>query len=127
MRNPGSLLLLAAFIAIPACGYQQPGCVAPALSDGQIKDIVDKERAAANTRLPAAFAKYRSVVRRQGCYYVYIEYSLPETPDDNHIFKLNQQGVIVDSTPGSPKCPDKVLTESELAEIVARERAKRRD
>ena len=119
------LLLLTAMI-FPALGYSQTNCVAPALSDQKIEDIVNKER---ETRkdLPAAFANQKTTVRRQGCHYVYIEFGIPATPEGSHIFKLNQYGVIVDAQPGNPKCPDRVFTEGELAEIIRNERAKRSD
>lgn len=126
MRSRRSLVLLFAAMVFPVLGYQQPTCVAPALSDQQVKDIIDKERAT-RTDLPARFPEFRWLVRRQECHYVYIEYGLPETPDNNHIFRLNQYGVMVDAEPGKPKCPAKVLTESELAEIISRERGKRRN
>ena len=127
MHSRQKLLFLVALVA-PRVGYAQPICVAPALSDQQVKESVDKERAT-RTDLPEPFPKYRWIVRKQGCYYVYIEYGLPEAPEYNHIFKLNQHGTIVDVQGGSQsmKCPDKVLTQSELAEIIKRERAKRQD
>ena len=111
---------------VPIMGYQEPSCDAPSLSDQQVKDIIDKERSVRKD-LPSAFPQYRWIVRKQGCYYVYIEYGLPETPDLNHIFKLNQDGVIVDADNQKLKCPDKVFTENELADIVKTERGKRRD
>lgn len=116
-------------VRLPAVSDTQPACVAPSLSDKQIEDIVQKERAR-RTDLPKPFPKYRSLVRRQGCHYTYIEYSLPAAPESNQIFKLNQHGTIVDVQKGgrgSMKCPDGVLTDGQLAEIVARERARRGD
>jgi hypothetical protein len=57
---------------------------------------------------------------------------LPATPEANYIFRLNQYGAIVDvqrgnEPDGGPNCPDKTLTEGDLAEIVRRERAARKD
>ena len=43
------------------------------------------------------------------------------------MFWINQHGVIVDVRPGSVVCPDKALTEADLAEIVRVERSKRKD
>ena len=130
MQSCQTLVLLFALVILPALGYPQSTCLAPALSDQQIKAIIDKERAV-RTDLPAPFPKYRWLVRRQGCHYTYIEYGLPETPDYNHIFSLNQYGAIVDAQTGSRtsnlKCPDKVFTESELAEIIKKEREKWQD
>jgi hypothetical protein len=134
MRKPSILILLLALSVLPARGYQELVCGAPALSDQAIKEIIDKERAARDD-LPAAFPESRWVVRRQGCYYVYIEYGIPEAFHKEHIFKLNRHGVIVDAgggnapadTPGKMKCPDKVFTKVDLAAIVRSERAKRRD
>ena len=126
MRRQPALTFLFGMMVLPVSGYEQPTCPDPALSDRQVQDILKKERAT-RTDLPPPFPQQRVSVRRLGCYYVYIEYGLPETPDQNHIFKLNGRGVIVDFQPGSPKCPEKVLTDSELAEIVKNERAKRSD
>jgi hypothetical protein len=118
-------------VVLPAVGDPQPDCDARPLSDQQIVDTIQKARAA-RADLPKPFPKYRWLVRRQGCHYTYIEYGLPEAPEYNQIFKLNQHGAIVDAyassqTVGSMKCPDRVLTETELAGIVAKERAKRGD
>jgi hypothetical protein len=131
MRRRGALVLLLVLVVMPAIGYPQANCVARPLSDQQIRDIIQKERAT-RTDLPKPFPKDRWLVRRQGCHYVYIEYGLPEAPEYNQIFKLNQHGAIVDVQAGgqsveSLKCPDKALTESELAEIVKKARAKRGD
>ncbi|MGI0015149.1 MAG: hypothetical protein ACREBU_17180 [Nitrososphaera sp.] len=120
------LVLLFVMVMFPSLGYPQPTCVAPALSDQQVKDIIDKERVT-RTDLPRPFPKYKWIARRQGCHYVYIEYGLPEVFDNFRIFKLNQYGAIVDADTSSLKCPDKVFTESELAEIIKKEREKRAD
>lgn len=110
--------------------YSQPNCSAPTLADQQVKDIIDKERAT-RTDLPEPFPESRWTVRRKGCHYVYIEYGLPEVPDYSQIFMLNQNGAIVDAQMGTSvehlKCPDKVFTNSELAEIIKKEREKRGD
>jgi len=50
----------------------------------------------------------------------------------NHIYKLNRDGVIVDVQTGiglgtDMKCPEPELSESDLADIVAKERARRSD
>lgn len=130
MHSRRALFLLLALVILPVMSYAQTTCVAPALSGRQVKDIIDKERAA-RTDLPKAYPKYRWDVSRQGCHYVYVEYGLPEAPEYNHIFSLNQYGVIVDAQGGNEgehlKCPDKVFTESELAEIIKKEREKRDD
>ena len=124
------LVLLFVVVILPTMGYAQPTGVAPALSDQQVKDIIDKERAM-RTDLPAPFPEYRWMVRRQGHYYIYIEYGLPEAPDYSQIFNLNRYGIIVDVQMGRKavklKCPDKVFTESELAEIIKKERETRDD
>lgn len=130
MQSPRVLVLLLALVMLPVMAYPQTTCVAPVLSDKQVKDIIDKERAA-RTDLPVPFPKYRWIVRKQGCHYVYIEYGLPEAPEYNQIFKLNQYGAVVDAQTGgeasSLKCSGKVFTESELAEIIKKEREKRSD
>lgn len=130
MQHLKVLVLPLALFILPLVGYAQPTCVAPPLSQQQVKEIIDKARAT-RTDLPAPFPKYRWIVRQQGCHYVYIEYGLPETPGDHHIFRLNQYGAIVDAQTGGEtlnlKCPDKVFTESELAAIIEKEREKRHD
>ena len=97
----------------------------------QVKEIVDRQRAE-RTDLPDPFPEYRWSARNDGAYYVYIELALPAKPEHNQIFKINQAGIIVDVQSGiglgtHMKCPDPVFTESELAEIVAKERARRDD
>ena len=131
MQTRQALVLLLTWIILPIVGSAQPVCQAPVISDQQVKDIVEKERGARGD-LPKAFPKHRWIVRRQGCHYVYLEYGLPETPENVQIFKLNQHSVIVDVQVGgepvkSFKCPGKVLTESALTEIIKKERGSRRD
>jgi hypothetical protein len=131
MRTQLTLALLA-FVAIPGWAEQRPAwCAAPALSDRQVKDIVARERTQSK-ELPAPFPAYDWVVRRTGCYYFYVENKLPPAPDANYWFVLNPHGAIVDVHEGiGPscclKCPDKVLSESELAAIVSKARAERMD
>lgn len=100
MHSAKFLVSVVFMVMLPVVGYTQPNCVAPSLSDQQIKDVIDKGRVT-RTDLPVTFPKFRWVVQRQGCYYVYIEYGLPETPDYHHIFRLNQYGVIVDAQTGN--------------------------
>ncbi len=97
----------------------------------QVKGIVDRQRAE-RTDLPDPFPEFGWSARKDGDYYVYIELALPAKPEHNQIFKINQDGIIVDVQSGigletHMKCPDPVFTESELAEIVAKERARRDD
>src|SRR5262245_50020845 len=106
MLNPLGLVLVLSLVASPTQSAPPPGCEAPAMSDQQVKDAVAMQRASRKD-LPAPFPQYRTVIQRQRCYYVYIEYALPEAPDHNYIFKLNQYGIIVDVDPASMKCPDK--------------------
>lgn len=125
-----ALALLLAWMIFPAIVHAQPRCVAPPLSDQQVKGLIDKARSE-RSDVPRPFAKSRWVVKRQGCHYVYVEYAVPATPDESNIFRLNQYGVIVDvqtgTTSGSFTCPGKDLTDSDLAEIVRKEREKRGD
>lgn len=97
------------------------------LSDAAIKQIIDAERAK-RTDLPPAFGEYTWSVRKDRNHYVYIETAVPERPHERLLFKLNRRGVIVDAilrdnfnTPLN--CPEKVLSESELAEVVRNARA----
>jgi hypothetical protein len=131
MRSLGISVLLSALVMQPAVSYSQSPCVAPALSDAQVKNVIDKERAT-RTDLPAPFAESRWSVRRQGCHYVFMETSVPEVLDGGRIFKLNQHGVIVDVQIGNSnvstlKCPERTFSESELADIVKDARGKSRD
>ena len=124
----GVLMAIALF---PTLGFAQATCVAPDLSDRQIKDIIEKERAT-RSDLPAPLPQSKWSVRRQGCYYVYSEYAIPESFDTQRVIKLNQRGVIVDVQVGTSdtstlKCPERVFTESELAAVVREARTKRRD
>ena len=143
MRTHLALIVLIASMMYPAAGSGQPTCVAPPLSDQQVKGIVEKERATRKD-LPTPFPQSRWLVRRQGCHYAFIEYGLPEAPEYNNIIRLNQYGVVVDAQTGNPlsnepvgapkarsaspmNCPGKDLAENELAQIVKSERAKRHD
>jgi len=124
MRALHSVIAVLALATVPAAASAQPKCTAPALSDQQVKEIVDKERAS-RTDLPPRFGEYKWAVRRQGCHYVYIETGLPHRPDNDHTFKLNQFGVLVDADTIS--CPETTLSERQLIDIVKNERAKRSD
>ena len=126
IRPLPTLFVLCVLMAIPAMGDTQPTCVAPVLSEQQIKDLIAKERTTRKD-LPPPFAESRTVLRRHGCHYTYIEYGIPQRPDEQNIFKLNQHGVIVDVDPGSLACPAKVFTEAELTAIVKNARAARKD
>ena len=130
MKILSTIALLFVLPLLPVTGYSQPTCVAPALSDQQVNDIIGKERAA-RTDLPTPFAEFESKLSRQGCHYSYIEYGIPAAFHTEHIFILNQHGVIVDVQSGAEtddlECPDKVLAKSALAEIVNSERGKRDD
>ena len=94
------IVVLVAFFLLPALGCAQSTCTAAPLSDEQIKTIVVNSRAT-RSDLPAPFPSYKSVVRREGCSYIYMEISLPETPENYYIFRLNQNGVIVDVQTGN--------------------------
>ena len=125
-----AVVILFMLLMFPAVSHSQPICDAPALSDTEVKGAIDRARAT-RTDLPAPFPQYRWSVKKRGCYYVYVEYSLPETPDSNHMITLNQHGAVVDAgargRSSKLNCPSKVFTENELAEIVHAEREKRRD
>jgi len=104
----------------------RPNCEQPPLTDQQIIDLVARERATRKD-LPPPPSQAQTSIRRQGCYYVYIEQPVPAMPEGNVIFKINQRGMISDVQPGSPTCPEKVFTAAELQEIVNRARTKRPD
>ncbi len=125
------MILFLFSLTLPVSGYAQATCVAPKLSDQQVKDIVDKARASRKDLL-VPFRQQRWSVRRQGCHYAYIESGLPEAPERSQAIILNQHGVIVDTQIGNSQtssltCPDRVFTESELTEIVRKERERRKE
>lgn len=131
MQSRLLLILSMTFSIAPAQKNMQNSCTSTALSNDQIKNIIDTERANRDD-LPAPFPKYTWNVRRQDCYYVYSEYGMPSAFHKEHIFKLNQDGGLVDVQTGSDltksmKCPETVLTEGELAAIIKRARSERRD
>ncbi|MBI4604568.1 MAG: hypothetical protein HY721_21610 [Planctomycetes bacterium] len=101
------------------------------LPDLAIKQIIDVERAR-RTDLPPAFDKYAWSVRRDLNHYVYVETAVPERPHERILFRLNRRGIIVDAILRDNfntdlNCPEKVFSESELAEIVRKARAARDD
>ena len=125
------ILVTINLLMFPDLTYSQKQCTAPELSADQINEIVVRERGTRND-IPPAFPKYEYTARKQGCYYVYIEYGLPSAFEYHQMFWLNQFGVIVDVLIGNAqtvklKCPEKVYTESELAEIIKKEREIRQD
>jgi hypothetical protein len=76
---------------------------APPLSDDRIKSIIADEKDKYKD-IPAPYPPSDTMIRRDGCYYVYIETpliasALPERlvhADSSIIFKLNKHGAIVD-------------------------------
>lgn len=130
MRNcPVLVFLCMVVLLLGASSPPPPWCDAPPLSDQQVKNIIDKERVT-RTDLPPPFPEYRWFVRRSGrlCHYLYREYAAGEL-HNNQTFTLSPHGVIVDARRGRRQsflqCPEKVFTESELAEIIKKEREKR--
>jgi hypothetical protein len=142
----GLFLLLALMPSIG--GSQTSDCGALPLSDDQIKEIIANERAK-HKDMPAPYPQYDTSIRRDGCYYIYIENKLVASAlptqrlyvvDASRIFKLNKHGAIVDIPTSTrrtmatedQKTPswcseEKVFSEKELAEIVAKAREKRSD
>ena len=104
MRYGSFALLLMSGLSQAYAQEWRPRCTEPTLADSQIKTIIDRERVA-RVDLPRAYEKYRWVVRRQGCYYIYVEIALPEVPDRAQTITLNQKGVIVDVDDGRLKPP----------------------
>lgn len=82
--------------------------------------------------MPLAYSKYEYKVEKQGCYYEYWEEKLPHTLHLSRRFMLNRFGAIVGIL-GSHgieiefKCPEKVYSESELTEIIKKQRELRQD
>ena len=119
-------------LMLPGLTYAQKKCTAPELSADQIHELVVKERKTRDD-VPPAFPKYKYNGRKEGCFYIYIEYGLPLVFDYGQTFRLNQSGMVVEATIGNYaesvrlKCSEKVYIESELAEIVKKERGKRQD
>lgn len=119
-------LLVVAIASLWAMPEQRTDCTAAALSDAQIKALVAKARET-QKELPAPPGDFTVSIRRQGCHYIYTESGVPARPDRTNMFWINQHGAIVDVRPGAVACPEKVLSESALAEIVRVERSKRTD
>jgi hypothetical protein len=132
-------------------GGQKSDCAdAPPLSDDRIKEIIASERAKYKDMPHSPYSQYKTEIRRDGCYYLYGEIPLQEfvAPDSSYSIKLNKDGAIVDilsrnmnegvgmKMADGTRIPnilpswcseEKVLSEKELAEIVAKARAKRSD
>ncbi len=134
-----SIMLLAVFAA-----NVRAQCTAPPLTDQQIKSTVDQLRTTEG-KLPPPYPKYRWIVHEKGCHYIYVEYGIPEMPEYARSFTLNRSGSLVDvddgrlvppasATPAPSSrvavggsCPSRIITENELAAIIAAERSKQRD
>lgn len=129
VRRRALAVLLTLCVGSAACNAQ-PICDVPALSDVDVKSAIDAARAD-RADLPPTFPDYRWSVKQRGCYYVYIEFQLPEAADANHMITLNQHGAIVDvrarGRTSELECPSNEFTDDELAEIVRAERKKRAD
>ena len=113
-------------LMLPLGAAAQSNCEVPALSEQQVGEIIAKERVK-RADLPPKFDSQTIAFRRQGCHYTYIEYFVPRTPEKQNIFKLNQHGIIVDVQPGQIDCPKQVFTEAQLAAIVEKARAERKE
>lgn len=128
-RRLYAILLMSALL-LPGTVQSASQCGARSLSEDEVRQIVARERAA-RSDLPEAFPEYRSEVRRDGCYYVLVEFGLPPTPEYHQLFRLNRDGVIVSAQLGTEavdlECPAGDLSQSELAARVAEERAARND
>ncbi|MGV7220176.1 MAG: hypothetical protein ACQ9MH_01475 [Nitrospinales bacterium] len=116
---------------IPVMALAQSDCGVPELFADQIHEIIIKERANRDD-LPSAYKKYEYKVTKRGCYYTYYETLQPYTMHQSRAFTLNRFGAIVSVVGGHAdvieiKCPKKVFSKSELAEIMKRERELRKD
>ena len=135
MGHPGRELILYSLtiffaMLVPSPSSAQHNCVEPEISDQRIREIVQELRTT-RSDLPKKLPDYRWEVGRDGCYYVYVEYPLPEVPHNSQAIVLNQHGVIVDARAGaldqSLQCPEKVLSEEELTATLEKERDLRSD
>jgi hypothetical protein len=120
-------LVFVVLMLLPGRTVAQPACTAAPLSEQQVADVIAKARTEQKNELPPKFPESEVVFRKEGCHYVYIEYARPRTPDKQNIFRVNQHGVIVDVEPGAVRCPEKQFTEEDLAAVVAKARATRKD
>lgn len=124
------LLIIISMLSISHLAKAEIECKASELSGDQINEIITKERARRDD-LPPAFDMYEYTVRKEGCYYTYIEYGLPSAMEYHQIFRLNQYGEIVDAQSGGVeanlKCPQKQYANEELAEIIKKAREYRKD
>lgn len=128
--NWSSLALFLATFVLPLGALAQPKCVAPDLSDEQVKDIIDKARSTRSDLLEA-YSEYAWEARKMGCHYLYVESGIPIAFHFEQVYKINQFGAIVDAYSGdgnlAMSCPQDELSESELSEIVQKARAARED
>lgn len=127
----GIFLVIINLLIFPGSALAQNDCGAPELSADQIHEIIKKERENRDD-LPRAYSKYEYKVEKQGCYYEYWEEKLPHTLHLSRRFTLNRFGAIVGilGSHGQElefKCPEKVYSESELAEIIKKERELQQD
>lgn len=135
MRNHKLYILTLGILHLlifPDSSYSQNKCTLPEITADQIHELVAKERKARDD-VPPAFPKYEYTGRKEGCYYMYIEHGLPYAFEYAQIFRLNQSGMVVEAKIGNNaesvklKCSEKEYAESELAEIIKKEREMRQD
>lgn len=89
------LMTLVALFSLSGLAIAEPNCTTPELSKDQLLDIIAYERSH-RSDLPKAFTESEYTINRHGCYYVVIESAIPLRPGKNILFKLNQNGIIVD-------------------------------
>ena len=124
-------LTIIILLIYPGSALAQNDCNAPEFTADQIHEIIKNERANRDD-LPRAYPKYKYEVIKEGCYYQYWEEKQPDALHASRRFTLNKFGAIVEILRGPAvmfefKCPEKVYSESELAEIIKRERELRQD
>ncbi|MDT4330395.1 hypothetical protein ACQE3E_01600 [Methylomonas sp. MED-D] len=93
------IINLAILVLMVDLACAEPNCTALELSKEQVVDIVNAERRSRGD-LPKAFSESQYTLNRHGCYYILIESAVPLRPGKNIVFKLNQNGVIVDAMRG---------------------------
>tara|TARA_R110002073_G_scaffold330987_1_gene515309 strand:- start:375 stop:686 length:312 start_codon:yes stop_codon:yes gene_type:complete len=98
-----SPLLALAMALTPAVGLNaatlERECEVRPFTDENIVAIIERERSIRND-LVEPFDEQEIRQFRDGCFYIYQEWSLPKTPGMSNTFVLDQYGVIVDVTAG---------------------------
>lgn len=70
-------------------------CTGQELTKDQLIKVLERERIK-RSDLPKAYPQSGYLLNKKGCFYILIEYAVPERPGKNIVFTLNRDGVIID-------------------------------